>query len=235
LDNRGIVANAVAYAHAMTQDELKALVGQAALAYVLPDTVVGVGTGSTVNCFIDALATMKDRIVGAVSSSEKSTQRLRAHGIVVLDSNTVEGLPVYVDGADEIDHHGCMIKGGGAALTREKIVADIAQRFICIADESKLVAPLGRFPLPVEVIPMAAAQVARRLRALGGDPRLREGVVTDNGCSILDVHGLVITDPAALESEINQWPGVVTVGIFARNRASVCLLGTAQGVRTLTF
>jgi len=219
----------------MTQDELKALVGQAALAYVLPDTVVGVGTGSTVNCFIDALATMKDRIAGAVSSSEKSTQRLRAHGIVVLDSNTVEGLPVYVDGADEIDHQGCMIKGGGAALTREKIVADIAQRFVCIADESKLVATLGRFPLPVEVIPMATAQVTRRLRTLGGDARLREGVVTDNGGRILDVHGLVIDDPAVLESEINQWPGVVTVGIFARHRASICLLGTAQGVRTLTF
>ena len=219
----------------MTQDELKALVGQAALAYVLPDTVVGVGTGSTVNCFIDALATMKDRIAGAVSSSEKSTQRLRAHGIVVLDSNTVEGLPVYVDGADEIDHQGCMIKGGGAALTREKIVADIAQRFVCIADESKLVTTLGRFPLPVEVIPMATAQVTRRLRTLGGDARLREGVVTDNGGRIIDVHGLVIDDPAVLESEINQWPGVVTVGIFARHRASICLLGTAQGVRTLTF
>jgi ribose 5-phosphate isomerase A len=219
----------------MTQDELKALVGQAAVEYVVPGSVVGVGTGSTVNCFIDALAALKDRIAGAVSSSEKSTQRLRAHGIAVLDPNSVERIPVYIDGADEIDRTGCMIKGGGAALTREKIVADIAERFVCIADASKLVSTLGRFPLPVEVIPMATAQVARRLRALGGQPALREGVVTDNGCSILDVRGLSIHDPAAMEREINQWPGVVTVGIFARHRASVCLLGTADGVQTLTF
>ena len=219
----------------MTQDELKALVGQAALAYVVPGSVVGVGTGSTVNCFIDALATMKERIAGAVSSSEKSSERLRAHGIEVLDSNAMESIPVYIDGADEIDHAGHMIKGGGAALTREKIVADTAQRFVCIADESKLVATLGKFPLPVEVIPMAAAQIMRRLRALGGEPVLRQGVVTDNGCHIIDVRGLSITDPVAMEREINQWPGVVTVGIFARNRASVCLLGTAQGVKTLSF
>ena len=219
----------------MTQDELKALVGQAALAYVVPGTVVGVGTGSTVNCFIDALATMKGRIAGAVSSSEKSTERLRGHGITVLDSNDIVRIPVYIDGADEIDHRGHMIKGGGAALTREKIVADIADRFVCIADESKLVTTLGRFPLPVEVIPMAVAQVSRRLRALGGEPALREGVVTDNGCCIVDVRGLAITDPAAMEIEVNQWPGVVSVGIFARHRASVCLLGTAQGVRTLDF
>ena len=219
----------------MTQDELKALVGQAALAYVVPGSVVGVGTGSTVNCFIDALATMKDRIAGAVSSSERSSERLRAHGIAVLDNNSVEGIPVYIDGADEIDQAGNMIKGGGAALTREKIVADIAERFICIADESKLVATLGRFPLPIEVIPMAAAQIARKLRALGGEPVLRQGVVTDNGGHIIDVRGLVVADPAALEFEINQWPGVVTVGIFARNRASVCLLGTSQGVKTLSF
>jgi len=219
----------------MTQDELKALVGQAALAYVVPGSVVGVGTGSTVNCFIDALAGIKGSIVGAVSSSEKSTERLRAHGIAVLDSNTVASIPVYIDGADEIDHGGNMIKGGGAALTREKIVADTAERFICIADESKLVNTLGKFPLPVEVIPMAAAQVAKRLQALGGDAVLRAGVVTDNGCHILDVRGLAITDPAAMEREINQWPGVVTVGIFARNKASVCLLGTSQGVKTLTF
>src|SRR5438105_7395539 len=176
----------------MTQDELKVLVGRAALAHVVPGAVVGVGTGSTVNCFIDALATMKERIAGTVSSSEKSTERLRAHGIAVLDSNTVERIPVYVDGADEIDHAGCMIKGGGAALTREKIVADIAERFVCIADESKLVDTLGRYPLPVEVIPMAAGLVARRLRALGGQPRMREGVVTDNGCRIIDVSGLAI-------------------------------------------
>jgi ribose 5-phosphate isomerase A len=219
----------------MTQDELKALVGQAALAYVVPDAVVGVGTGSTVNCFIDALAAMKDRIAGAVSSSEKSTERLRARGITVLDGNTLESIPVYIDGADEIDHRGHMIKGGGAALTREKIVADTAERFICIADESKLVTTLGAFPLPVEVIPMAAAQIARKLRALGGEPALRHGVVTDNGCHIIDVRGLAITDPLAMECEINQWPGVVTVGIFARHRASVCLLGSAQGVKTLTF
>ena len=219
----------------MTQDELKILVGHAALAYVVPGSVVGVGTGSTVNCFIDALATIKASIVGAVSSSEKSSERLRAYGIVVLDSNAVERVPVYVDGADEIDHAGHMIKGGGAALTREKIVADIADRFICIADESKLVDVLGRFPLPVEVIPMAAAQVSRQLRALGGEPRLRAGVVTDNGGHIIDVSGLSITDPPALEALINQWPGVVSVGIFARNKASVCLLGTAGGVRTLSF
>ena len=219
----------------MTQDELKALVGQAAIAYVEPGTVIGVGTGSTVNCFIDALAQMPVRIAGAVSSSQQSTARLQALGIEVLDANRVESLAVYIDGADEIDHAGCMIKGGGAALTREKIVADMAARFICIADESKLVTTLGRFPLPVEVIPMAAAQIARRLHALGGEPALRAGVVTDNGCQIIDVRGLRITDPVAMEREINQWPGVVSVGIFARNKASVCLLGTAQGVRTLTF
>lgn len=219
----------------MTQDELKALVGQAALAYVQPGQIVGVGTGSTVNCFIDALATMKDRIAGAISSSEKSTQRLQSHGITVLDSNSVERVPVYIDGADEIDHGGHMIKGGGAALTREKIVADLAERFVCIADESKLVQTLGRFPLPVEVIPMATAQVARRFAAMGGQAVLREGVITDNGGCILDVKGLAITDPLAMEQEINQWPGVVTVGIFARHRASVCLLGTPQGVKTLGF
>ncbi len=219
----------------MTQDELKAAVGRAALAFVLPGSVVGVGTGSTVNCFIDALASMKDRIQGAVSSSERSTERLRAHGIQVLDSNSIERIPVYIDGADEIDHAGHMIKGGGAALTREKIVADLAGRFICIADESKLVATLGTFPLPVEVVPMASAQISRKLRALGGVPALRQGVVTDNGCHIIDVRGLSITDPLAMEREINQWPGVVSVGIFARNKASVCLLGTAQGVMTMTF
>ncbi len=219
----------------MTQDELKALVGQAATAYVEPGTVIGVGTGSTVNCFIDALAKMPVRIQAAVSSSQQSTARMRALGIDVLDANQVESLAIYIDGADEIDHAGCMIKGGGAALTREKIVADMSARFICIADESKLVTTLGRFPLPVEVIPMAAAQVARRLRELGGEPLLRAGVTTDNGCQIIDVRGLAITDPAAMEREINQWPGVVSVGIFARNKACVCLLGTAQGVKTLTF
>ena len=219
----------------MTKDELKILVAEAALAYVVPGSVVGVGTGTTVNCFIDALAGMKDRIRGAVSSSERSSDRLRAHGILVLDSNSVSNIPVYIDGADEIDHHGNMIKGGGAALTREKIVADIAERFICIADESKLVTTLGQFPLPIEVIPMAAAQVERRLRAMGVKPVLRPGVVTDNAGVIIDVYGLSITEPAALENEINQWPGVVCVGVFARNRAAVCLLGTAQGVKTLIF
>ena len=219
----------------MNQDELKALVGRAALDHLVDGALVGVGTGSTVNCFIDALASVKERITGAVSSSERSSERLRAHGIRVLDANEVDALPVYIDGADEIDHAGCMIKGGGAALTREKIVADLAERFVCIADESKLVGRLGRFPLPVEVIPMAARLVARRLRALGGQPVLREGVGTDNGGHLIDVRGLVIDDAAALEREINQWPGVVTVGIFARNRASVCLLGTPQGVRTLSF
>ena len=219
----------------MTQDELKAMVGQAAIAYVQPGSVIGVGTGSTVNCFIDALAAMPQRIAAAVSSSEASTLRLGRHGFKVVDANSVEALSVYIDGADEIDHHGHMIKGGGAALTREKIVADLAQRFICIADESKLVRTLGHFPLPVEVIPMAAAQISRRFRAMGGIPALRVGIVTDNGCSLIDVRGLSITDPAAMEREINQWPGVVSCGIFARNKAGVCLLGTAQGVRTLTF
>jgi len=214
---------------------LKALVGRAALDYVVPGSIVGVGTGSTVNCFIDALAGIKGTVRGAVSSSEKSSERLRAHGIAVFDANDVEAIPVYIDGADEIDPHGHMIKGGGAALTREKIVADIAERFVCIADASKQVDVLGAFPLPVEVIPMAAAQVSRRLRALGGEPVLRSGVVTDNGGRIIDVRGLRITDPAALEREINQWPGVVCVGIFARNKASVCLLGTPEGVKTLSF
>jgi ribose 5-phosphate isomerase A len=219
----------------MTQDELKALVGQAATAYVEPGSIIGVGTGSTVNCFIDALAKMPLPIKAAVSSSHASTERMRALGIEVLDANQVESLAVYLDGADEIDHAGHLIKGGGAALTREKIVADIAARFVCIADESKLVTTLGRFPLPIEVIPMAAAQIARRVRALGGEPALRAGVMTDNSGQIIDVRGLAITDPAAMEREINQWPGVVSVGIFARNKADLCLLGTAQGVRTLTF
>lgn len=219
----------------MNQDELKALVGRAAIDHVVPGTIVGVGTGSTVNCFIDELGKIRDRIIGAVSSSVRSTERLQALGIRVFEANEVESLPVYIDGADEIDHGGNMIKGGGAALTREKIVADMAERFVCIADESKLVTTLGRYPLPVEVIPMAQALVARRLVALGGTPRLREGVTTDNGNLILDVSGLSITDPGAMEAQINQWPGVVTVGIFARNRATTCLLGTAQGVRRLDF
>jgi ribose 5-phosphate isomerase A len=219
----------------MTQDELKRQVAEAALTYVPRGAVIGVGSGSTVNLFIDALARIEDGIAGAVSSSAASTARLTSRGIRVVDAAEVESLPVCVDGADEIDHAGCMIKGGGAALTREKIVADLAERFVCIADESKLVERLGRFPLPVEVIPMAAAQVARRFAALGGRAHRREGVVTDNAGWILDVRGLMLDDPVALESEINQWPGVVCVGIFARRRATVCLLGTAAGVRTLTF
>lgn len=223
----------------MTQDELKALVGQAALDFVPEGAIVGVGTGSTVNHFIDALAGVKERIVGAVSSSEASSVRLRAHGIPVLEAQAVQRLPVYVDGADEIDGSGFMIKGGGAALTREKIVADLAERFVCIADQSKLVAVLGAFPLPVEVIPMAAAQIARRFAAMGGQATLRckdgQPLVTDNGQHILDVRGLSIAEPLAFESQVNQWPGVVTVGVFAHQKAHVCLLGTAQGVRTLQF
>ena len=219
----------------MTQDELKAAVGQAAVAHVPRGSVVGVGTGSTVNCFIDALAASGMAVAGAVSSSQASTQRLLGHGIRVLDPAEVQRLEVYVDGADEIDARGFMIKGGGAALTREKIVADLAERFVCIADESKRVEVLGRYPLPVEVIPMAVPQLARRFAALGGQARLRAGVLTDNGLPVLDVHGLRIVDPPALEAELNQWPGVVTVGIFARHRAHLCLLGTSGGVLTLRY
>ncbi len=223
----------------MTQDELKALVGQAALKYVVPGEIVGVGTGSTVNHFIDALASMKDQIKGAVSSSEASTVRLKALGIPVFDSNDVERLSVYIDGADEIDQQGHMVKGGGAALTREKIVAAQSQQFVCIADESKLVAALGAFPLPVEVIPMATARVIRQFAAMGGVAavRLKNGqpVVTDNGQHIVDVKGLTIADPVAFETQVSQWPGVVTVGVFALQKAQVCLLGTSQGVKTLTY
>lgn len=223
----------------MTQDELKALVGQAALHYVVPGEIVGVGTGSTVNKFIEALATMKDRIPGAVSSSVASTERLQALGIRVFDANEVDELAVYIDGADEIDGRGHMVKGGGAALTREKIVAAQSRRFICIADESKLVEVLGRFPLPVEVIPMATRRVARQFQAMGGTAkvRLKDGqpLVTDNGQHILDVTGLQLRDPLAFESEVNQWPGVVTVGVFAHQKAAVCLLGTSSGVKTLEF
>jgi len=223
----------------MTQDELKALVGQAALQYVVPGEIVGVGTGSTVNKFIDALASMKERIKGAVSSSNASTERLKALGIPVFDSNEVAELSVYIDGADEIDGKGHMVKGGGAALTREKIVAAQSRRFVCIADESKLVDALGKFPLPVEVIPMATQRIVRQFAAMGGtaEVRLKDGapLVTDNGQHILDVTGLRITDPLRFESDVNQWPGVVTVGVFAHQKAAVCLLGTASGVKTLTF
>ena len=219
----------------MTPDELKAAAGRAALAYVTPGSVLGVGTGSTVNHFIDALAEARIPLAGAVSSSEASTARLKQHGFTVLEASGVERLAVYVDGADELDPKGFMIKGGGAALTREKIVADLAERFVCIADGSKRVDVLGRFPLPVEVIGMATAQIVRRFAALGGTATLRAGVTTDNGHPILDVRGLQITDPLAMEQEINQWPGVVTVGIFARHRAHVALLGTAGGVQTVVF
>jgi ribose 5-phosphate isomerase A len=223
----------------MNQDELKALVGAAALDYVPVGSIVGVGTGSTVDKFIDALgeALKADpmRVTGAVSSSVRSTQRLEGLGIKVLSAESVTELGVYIDGADEIDHGGNMIKGGGAALTREKIVADLAQQFICIADESKLVQALGKFPLPVEVIPMAAAQVIRAFAKMGGTGAVREGVVTDNGNLIVDVVGLQITAAAQFEADVNQIPGVVTVGVFARNKATVCLLGTSVGVKTLTF
>ena len=223
----------------LTQDELKTLVGVEALRYVVPGEIVGVGTGSTVNKFIDALATIKDQIKGAVSSSLASTERLRAAGITVFDSNAVPHLSVYIDGADEIDGRGNMVKGGGAALTREKIVAAQSTQFVCIADESKLVEKLGKFPLPVEVIPMATERVIAQFAAKGGvgKVRLRDGqpLVTDNGQYIVDVTGLEIADPLAFEAEISQWPGVVTVGVFAFQRAQVCLLGTATGVRTLTF
>lgn len=223
----------------MTQDELKALVGQEALQYVTPGEIVGVGTGSTVNKFIDALASIKDQIVGAVSSSEASTARLKALGIAVFEANEVGELSVYIDGADEIDAQGHMVKGGGAALTREKIVAAQSRRFVCIADESKLVKTLGAFPLPVEVIPMATARLVRQFAALGGQARIRmkDGapLVTDNGQHILDVTGLQITDPLAFENQVNQWPGVVTVGVFAQQKAGVCLLGTPEGVKTLAF
>ena len=223
----------------LSQDQLKTMVGQAALRYVLPGSVVGVGTGSTVNKFIDALGAVKERIEGAVSSSNASTERLRALGIRVFEANAVAAIPVYIDGADEVDHRGFMIKGGGAALTREKIVAALARSFVCIADGSKLVQTLGRFPVPVEVIPMAAALIARRFAALGGSATLRmrgdQPVLTDNGMQLLDVTGLQITDPLDFESRVSQWPGVVTVGVFAHQRAHHCLLGTADGVQTLDF
>ncbi len=223
----------------MTQDEMKQAVARAAIEYVPAGEIIGVGTGSTANFFIDELGKIKERIKGAVASSEATAARLRDHGIAVLDLNAVDSMSVYIDGADEIDPAGAMIKGGGAALTREKIVASVAGTFICIADGSKLVETLGAFPLPVEVIPMSHAAVSRRLQALGGQPRLRmkDGapLVTDNGGYILDVAGLKITDPKGLESQINAIPGVVTVGLFAQRGADVALLGTADGVRKMTF
>jgi len=214
-------------------DAKKRLAAQAALDYVIDGAVIGVGTGSTVNFFIDALIPYRNRVRAAVSSSNASSQRLLAGGITVLDLNDVDELGVYVDGADEATRSLHLIKGGGAALTREKIVAAAAARFVCIADESKVVDRLGTFPLPVEVIPMARSLVTRRLATYGGRAVWRQGVVTDNGNHILDVHGLTIEDPPALESELNQIAGVVTVGLFARRPADVLILGTAQGVRVI--
>jgi ribose 5-phosphate isomerase A len=234
----------------LSQDELKTLVGQAALQYVPEGEIIGVGTGSTVNKFIDALATIKHRVRATVSSSVASTERLLAHGFTVLDINTVGELAVYIDGADEIDAHGHMVKGGGAALTREKIVAAQSRRFVCIADESKLVQRLGAFPLPLEVIPMATQRLIRQFASLGGTAtvRMKPGtqgatrdgtpgapLVTDNGQHIVDVRGLQLPDPLAFERDVSQWPGVVTVGVFAVQKAQVCLLATAQGVKTLVF
>ncbi len=225
----------------MTQDELKQAVAAAAIAYVVDGDIIGVGTGSTANFFIDELAKIKHRIKGAVASSEATAARLRSHGIDVYDLNDVAAIAVYVDGADEITDAGAMIKGGGAALTREKIVASVAAKFVCIADGSKLVGTLGKFPLPVEVLPMARAAVQRKLTALGGQPKLRlkagsdASFITDNGGEILDVAGLSIADPVSLEREINQIPGVIAVGLFALRGADVCLLGEGDGVRTLTF
>jgi ribose 5-phosphate isomerase A len=221
----------------MTQDELKQAVARAARDYVAANvpagSIIGVGTGSTANLFIDELAAIKDRIAATVASSEATRKRLEGHGIKVLDLNDVSRMPVYVDGADEITAGLDMIKGGGGALTREKIVAAVADTFVCVCDQSKLVATMGRFPLPVEVIPMARAHVARELEILGGQPKLREGFVTDNGNLILDVHGLAITDPAGLETAINQIVGVVTNGLFARRGADVLLLATSDGVKTM--
>ena len=225
----------------MTQDELKQAVARAAIAYVVEGEIIGVGTGSTANFFIDELALIKHKIKGAVASSEATAARLRGHGIAVFDLNDVTDIAVYIDGADEITPAGAMIKGGGAALTREKIVASVARRFVCIADGSKLVEVMGKFALPVEVLPMARAAVMRRLGTLGGQPRLRlapgsdQAFITDNGGEIIDVGGLRITDPVGLEQQINQIVGVIAVGLFAQRGADVCLLGTSEGVKTLTF
>jgi len=227
--------------HIMTQDELKQAVARAAINFVVDGEIIGVGTGSTANFFIDELAKIKHRIKGTVASSEATAARLRGHGIAVMDLNDVESIAVYIDGADEITPAGAMIKGGGAALTREKIVASVSKQFVCIADGSKLVDVMGKFPLPVEVLPMARAAVTRKLAALGGQPRLRlkagtdQAFITDNGGEIIDVAGLQITDPVGLETQINQIVGVIAVGLFAQRGADVCLLGTSEGVKTLTF
>lgn len=219
----------------MTQDELKQLVAKAAIEHVVPETIIGVGTGSTANFFIDELAKIKHTIEGTVASSEASAERLRKHGIPVLDLNSVNQISVYIDGADEADPGLHLVKGGGGALTREKIVLAVADKFVCIADESKKVAVLGKFPLPIEVIPMARSYVAREIvKRFGGEPVLRDGFITDNGNIILDVHGLKITDPVAMETEINQIVGVVTNGLFARRKADVFLCGGKNGVETIT-
>jgi ribose 5-phosphate isomerase A len=217
----------------MSQDQKKQRAAAAAIQYVQPGTIIGVGTGSTVNFFIDALAAMPARVAGAVSSSDASSRRLAGYGIPVLDLNDVPGLDVYVDGADEATRDLHLVKGGGAALTREKIVAAASRSFVCIVDEAKLVRRLGKFPLPVEVIPMARAYVMRELTRLGGQPAWRQGVLTDNGCDILDVRGLDIVDPVALEREINQIAGVVANGLFAQRGADVLLIGSDAGVQTL--
>ena len=217
----------------MTQDEMKKKAAEAALEYVVTDSIVGVGTGSTVNHFIDLLAGIKHKIEGAVSSSEASTERMKQHGITVYDLNAVNELPVYIDGADESDHYLNLIKGGGGALTREKIIAGASGKFVCIADETKLVDVLGNFPLPVEVIPMARGYIARELVKLGGRPVWRENFITDNGNIILDVHDFEIMEPIKMENEINKLAGVVTVGIFANRPADVLILGTPEGARTV--
>ena len=216
----------------MSQDQKKPAAAQAAIQHVPEGCVIGVGTGSTANYFVDELANIKDKIDGAVASSEATAQRLRGYGIEVVDLNSVDEIPVYVDGADEITEHLHMVKGGGGALTREKIVAAVAKKFVCIADESKFVRILGKFPLPVEIIPMARGYVAREIIRLGGQPVLRDGFITDNGNAILDVHGLQILNPVELETELNQITGVVTNGLFARRGADMLLLGTHSGVRT---
>jgi ribose 5-phosphate isomerase A len=219
----------------MTQDEQKQAVAQAAIQHVPVDSIIGVGTGSTANYFIDELAKIKHKIEGAVASSEATAQRLKSHGIEVLELNNVDDLPVYIDGADEITEHLHMIKGGGGALTREKIVAAVARKFICITDQSKLVNVLGNFPLPIEVIPMARSYVAREIVLLGGQPAWRRGFTTDNGNLILDVHGLNILNPVELEEKLNQLTGVVTNGLFAKRGANILLLGTEDGVKTITL
>jgi ribose 5-phosphate isomerase A len=217
----------------MTQDEMKRKAAEAAMQYVVEGEIVGVGTGSTVNHFIDCLADIRDRIKGAVSSSEASTQRMQERGIKVLDLNDVDHIPVYIDGADESSHQLALIKGGGGALTREKIIAGASDKFICIADASKLVDVMGKFPLPIEVIPMARNYIARKLQQLGGRPVWRENFITDNGNIILDVHELKITDPVGMENDINSWPGVVTCGLFANRGADVLILGTEEGAKTV--